>query len=232
MSEQAWLSLSLLAEDEATVSCPSSYLTIPKDILPVKDDLWYDCHCMRVEDRPEHQTHPAPTPEDEQEMSFTTALRHLVDNMFTDQIIAERLQTIPGDGKALEVLVENWKQGLTQYLQETAQSGIHNIVATLDVIQASDTPLSVSEPHQWQEIEAWHKPFPVAYICREDLRGILPNEQIAALSDQDMAQIADKMSDAYQDGGGYWDSLMEIAGRISAEKQTPQPPTVKVSPAA
>jgi hypothetical protein len=183
---------------------------------------------MRVEDRPEHHSHPGPSPEDEQEMSLAATLRHLVDDLFTHQNIAEKLQPL-ARGEGLEMLVENWKQGLAQQLYDATQTGIGGIVATLDLLQANpDAPVLGVEAHQWQQIEAWHKPFPVAYICREDLRGILAEEQIAALNDEEMSQIAAKMSDTYQDGGEYWNSLMEIANRLTTEGQTI--PTLVVQP--
>jgi len=169
---------------------------------------------MGLEDRPEHQQHPGPTPEDEQEVSLATTLRQLVDDVFTDRDITERLQAIPG-GEALEVLVENWKQGLTQHLVDSAQYGLENIVDTLELIQASaDTPVAVTEPYEWQQVEAWHKPFPVAHICREDLRGILPDEQVATLSDDQMTHIATRMSAAYQTNGEYWKSLMTTTNLV------------------
>ncbi len=58
----------------------------------------------------------------------------------------------------------------------------------------------------------------MASICREDLRGILTVEEIARLDDGDMESIADRVSDAYRDSGGYWESL-EIMARFVLDKE-------------
>lgn len=69
------------------------------------------------------------------------------------------------------------------------------------------------------EIEPWYQPFTVASICRQDLRGILPDDLIAALDDSDMEWIADKMSDIYRDSGGYWESLAVMAQARLTQQQ-------------
>ncbi len=74
---------------------------------------------------------------------------------------------------------------------------------------------------QWETslgIEAWHKPFVVASVCRADLQGILTDEAITGLGDADMEAIADRMSDAYRDCGGYWESL-EIMAKLVIERK-------------
>ena len=174
---------------------------------------------MSKEGTLEHHSPLSSTPEQEQEMSLATSLRHLVDDLFTDEVIAQRLENLSGNDEALENLVENWKQGLTQHLVDSAQAGGHNIVATLDLFQANPgAPALSTEPYEWQQLEAWHKSFSISYVCREDLRGILPDEQIADLTDEQMGQIAAKMSDVFQDNGGYWESLVEIVGKVSGEQ--------------
>ncbi|MCP4286090.1 MAG: hypothetical protein GY792_16845, partial [Gammaproteobacteria bacterium] len=60
---------------------------------------------------------------------------------------------------------------------------------------------------EWQTIEARYTPFSVTSICRDDLRGVLPAQEIATLDDSDMETIASRMSDAYRDSGGYWEGL-------------------------
>ncbi len=63
-----------------------------------------------------------------------------------------------------------------------------------------------------------NKPFPIASVCRADLRGILTDEQIASLSDGEMESIADRMGDAFTDSGLYWESL-EIMAKHVTEKE-------------
>ncbi len=63
-----------------------------------------------------------------------------------------------------------------------------------------------------------YKSFTVASICREDLRGILTDEEITRLCDGDMENISNRMSDAYRDSGGYWESL-EIMARFVLDKE-------------
>ena len=63
-----------------------------------------------------------------------------------------------------------------------------------------------------------YKPFTVASICREDLRGILTDEEIARLDDGEMESIADRMSNAHRDSGVYWESL-EIMARFVLDKE-------------
>jgi hypothetical protein len=165
---------------------------------------------MSVENRPEHHPHSALSLKEDPEMMLATTLRHLVDDIFTNQDIVEKLQSLAG-GQGMEMLVENWKQGLTQHLYEATQVGIGGIIATLDLFQANpDAPVLNTEPHQW-----------------EDLRGILANEQIVALSDEEMSEIAANMSDAYHESGGYWESLMEIANLVTTEKQPIPTPAIQ-----
>lgn len=54
-------------------------------------------------------------------------------------------------------------------------------------------------------------------ICRADLQGILPDEQIARLDDIDMQMIADKMGDAYCENG-FWTDLGIIAEHVLATR--------------
>jgi hypothetical protein len=68
------------------------------------------------------------------------------------------------------------------------------------------------------EHDEWHQPFLISSVCRANLRGILTEEEIAALSDDDMEDIADKMSDAHRDAGGYWEAL-EIFARLVLERK-------------
>ncbi len=68
------------------------------------------------------------------------------------------------------------------------------------------------------EQETLHQSFTIASVCRADLRDILTDEEITTLSDDDMADITDRMSDAYRDNGGYWESL-EIMARFVLKRK-------------
>ena len=68
--------------------------------------------------------------------------------------------------------------------------------------------------HDW-----WHKPFLISSVCRADLRGTLTEEEIAVLSDDEMEDIAEKMSDAHRDAGGYWEALELFAKLVLKRKE-------------
>lgn len=61
--------------------------------------------------------------------------------------------------------------------------------------------------------DCWEQPFPITTVCRFDLQKFLSIEQIAAI---DMAELADKMSDAYCDMD-FWIDL-EILAREAAQE--------------
>lgn len=173
---------------------------------------------MTAETRPNQYVYPQPTKEQDEEMSLPAAFHRVVDDLFTHQVVAETLAVIADDA-AMERLVQTWKQSLAHHLAETAQVSLENVVATLNLFQGHDgPPVTDVERQEWQEIEARHTPFEVSTICREDLRGIIANEEITTLSDEEMQQIATKMSDAYQDGG-YWVHLAEAAQSILQQRQ-------------
>ena len=174
---------------------------------------------MSLENRPEATAYPVLSETEVWEMSVAAALRRVVDDLFAYQIIAEKLEGVPMDDVMTAVL-ESWKQGLAQELSDVAQAGVQNIAATLDLIQSGDKlPIAEVERQEWAQIARWHIPFIVAGICREDLQGLLSDEEIATLSDSDMESIADKMSDAYRDSGGYWESLEIMARSVLVQVQ-------------
>lgn len=174
---------------------------------------------MSVENRAEHQTHPGPSKELTQEMSLGTALRGVVDDLFTNQAIAERLRALTGDPE-VEALLETWKRDLTGQLEETARLSVENAAGIIDLLQsAGATPSLVPQERQeWAEIAAWYKPFTVASICREDLRGILSDEEITTLSDHQMQQIADRIRDGSQESGSYWELLSEATRLVLGQQ--------------
>ena len=66
----------------------------------------------------------------------------------------------------------------------------------------------------------WAKPFPVGSVYRYDLQRIsLTNEQIDALSDVDMLQIAQKMQVMYLQGE-FFKHLAIAAGEVLQEKES------------
>ncbi len=178
---------------------------------------------MDVEHRPERTSHPEQP--NEWQASFATALDNVVETLFTREAITERLRGHESD-QYLQMSLSIHKQALVKLLAETAEQAIEDFLTHINGLQASPgVPLypplpTLSETQTTPRINALYqyKSFTVASICREDLRGILTNEEITALDDTDMEDIADRMSDAYRDSGGYWESL-EIMARFVLEKE-------------
>jgi hypothetical protein len=114
------------------------------------------------------------------------------------------------DQMYLALFADDWAQNLeTQGWLEDAEKWNTGNSATA---QATDLKTSAHQEHDW-----WHKPFLISSVCRADLRGILTEEEIATLSDDDMEDIAERMSDAHRDAGGYWEAL-EIFSRLVLER--------------
>lgn len=183
---------------------------------------------MPHETDPLSPTSPEPSKETISEMSFNAAIHRAINDLFTCQVIAEKLQNIPPND-ALEALVETWKQGLVYHLKETAQGMVQHVVANLDLIQSGESQsLSEIERLEWQQIEHWYTPFPIVTICREDLRGILPDKEIAHLSDEDMTQIAAKMGDTFHNADAYRQNLeitvKSVLNETQSETQQPLEP--------
>jgi len=64
------------------------------------------------------------------------------------------------------------------------------------------------------QTEFWNKEFPITSITRADLVSAgFTKEQVEALSDPDMAEIASAMEDVYCDHG-YWEDLELCANRV------------------
>ena len=66
--------------------------------------------------------------------------------------------------------------------------------------------------------EAWLKPFSITSVCREDLRGILSDGEIAGLDDADMREIAEHMADAYCESV-FWIDLPIMAEQSKGSEQ-------------
>ena len=64
---------------------------------------------------------------------------------------------------------------------------------------------------------AWLKPFPITSVCREDLRGIVSDNEIARLDDADMQEIAERMADAYCESA-FWIDLPIVAEYVLENK--------------
>lgn len=181
---------------------------------------------MSVETRPDQLGPPDPAPELVREMALDTALRRLVDDLFTHQAIAERLGSIAADPE-VEALVNTWKQQLTDELAETAYRSVENVAGVIDLLHSAGATLSLApqERQEWERKAGWHKPFPVAAICREDLRSLLHDETIATLTDEHLRQIADRLGDAWRNGGNYEDSLAQttwlVVGKLDLTELDP-----------
>jgi hypothetical protein len=182
---------------------------------------------MTPESQPLHQEAPfEPSKKVASEMSFGAAMRRAVDDLFTYQAIGEKLPAGPKD-EGIDALLETWKQGLTLHLQEAAQGMVQHVVANLNLIQSgASQPLSEAERLEWQRLEHWYTPFPIATICREDLRGLLPDTDITSLSDEAMTQLATQMSDLFHDTGIYSQSLNIATKSVltQGQDQPPEPP--------
>lgn len=158
-----------------------------------------------------------PSKEAISEMSFSAAMRRAIEDLFTDQAIGEKMQALPPND-VIETLVETWKQGLATRLQTEAQATVENISAILDLLQSNE-PLSTVEPMEWLRAERSYAPFSVATVCREELRDLIPNEDVAGLSDDDMGRIAVQMGDALRHTAVYWQSLEAAAKSVLNERQ-------------
>jgi hypothetical protein len=106
---------------------------------------------MRTEDRPGHHRQAEPSIEDDPELSFSGALRDLVDDLFTCQPIAEALQGVERD-EAIEAFVNDWKQGLTQHLQEMMEIVVETFLIDLKRFQLGQTTTFSPAPGQGPNI--------------------------------------------------------------------------------
>jgi hypothetical protein len=185
-----------------------------------------------LEDRPEHTPSPdLPEPENT-ETVFAAAVYSAVDELFARQAVTKRLQETAGD-QQIETFVGRWKHALVQQFEQTAAAAMTQFLAHLDMFQVQGpaegtepafplsffSPEPAAQPNEPQAV--WHKPFLISSVCRADLKGIIPDETIARLDDADMEWIADKMSDAHRDSGGYWESL-EIMVQALLERRAQQ----------
>ena len=102
---------------------------------------------MRTEDRPGHQRQAEPPVGDDPELTFSGALRDLVDDLFTCQPIAEALQGVERD-EAIEAFLNDWKGGLTRHLQETMEIVIENFLIDLTRFQLGQTTTFSPTPGQ------------------------------------------------------------------------------------
>lgn len=105
---------------------------------------------ISIEDRPNYLS---PSEQEVKEMSVTVALRKVVDDLFTCEVIAEKLQGAEGD-QQVEALVSHHKQILVEHLEEIAWRGVDEFLAHLDHLQAQpELPLSPS-PDQRDELDS------------------------------------------------------------------------------
>ena len=181
---------------------------------------------MGVEHRPESQSQAESS--SDRQGSFAAALNNVVETLFTSEAITERLRGHESD-QFVQMFLAIHKQALTEQFAETAEQAVEGFLSKIDGLQASPgVPLypplpALREAEVEPRINALnrYRPFTVASICREDLRGILAEEEIARLDDGEMESIADRMSNVLQDSGGYWESL-EIMARFVLDKDRVQ----------
>lgn len=60
----------------------------------------------------------------------------------------------------------------------------------------------------------WYERFPIISVQRRNLQRFHSEEEIARLSDKDMADIADKMVDALQNEKVFWRELRLLAKEV------------------
>jgi hypothetical protein len=66
------------------------------------------------------------------------------------------------------------------------------------------------------------KMFPITSICKQDIKdtGNFNPEDIDMFDDGDMGYIANKMSDAYMDGGGgFWEDMAYFVEKVLKDKK-------------
>jgi hypothetical protein len=102
---------------------------------------------MSIEDRPERQPQDGPPTRDEWEMSFIGNMTGAVDTLFTYKPIVEKLQGLEGD-EQVQNFVQQWKQVVNLYLEETAWTAVESFLADFERLQAGETPLLSPTPPQ------------------------------------------------------------------------------------
>jgi hypothetical protein len=85
---------------------------------------------MAVEDRPEHLLTSALSIENDPPLTYSGVLRQAIDDLFTSQGITEKLQGLEDD-EAVASLIEGWKQGLLDHLEETTTLAVENFLTDL-----------------------------------------------------------------------------------------------------
>ena len=86
---------------------------------------------MSVEERPELQPNLGPSENEQEENSFGNAIRLAVDNLFTRQDIADRLQGNREDDQIKTLLLDS-KRDLVERLVETAEQSVEGFFTGLD----------------------------------------------------------------------------------------------------
>jgi hypothetical protein len=104
---------------------------------------------MSVEKRSEDQPYLEPTVEEQWEKSFGVAIRKAIDDLFTYQPIAERLQQSEGDERA-KLLVSEHKLILVEQIEELAGRTITELLDQLSPPQAQPG-LPLSALPDWRE---------------------------------------------------------------------------------
>ena len=86
---------------------------------------------MNVEQQPDQSSSLEPTVEEQREQAFGMAMRRAVDDLFTNQPIADALAGTEGDTE-VEHFIDVWKQGLVEFLEGTGKMAVEEFIKDFD----------------------------------------------------------------------------------------------------
>ena len=162
---------------------------------------------MTVEQKPERIPPSDPTPEAQAEKAINALVWNLVDLVFTPQALSHPRQSLDDPDGAVTELVTDWKQTLFQEIVATIDFNRDATVPILASVETADPPFNLEDLAYMRRMAKLHQSFQIASVCRQDLSHILTDDELDQFTDGDMEFITEKMSDAFQDTGVYWESL-------------------------
>ncbi|MCB0167865.1 MAG: hypothetical protein KDI79_26800 [Anaerolineae bacterium] len=89
---------------------------------------------MSVEQQPNQSSPLEPTVEEQREQAFGMAMRRAVDDLFTNQPIADVLAGTEGNTE-VEHFIGVWKQGLVEFLEGTGVMAVEEFVKDFERFQ-------------------------------------------------------------------------------------------------
>ncbi|MCB0173220.1 MAG: hypothetical protein KDJ97_22035 [Anaerolineae bacterium] len=89
---------------------------------------------MSVEQQPDQSSSLEPTVEEQREQAFGIAMRRAVDDLFTNQPIADALAGTEGDTE-VEHFIGVWKQGLVEFLAGTGEMAVEEFIKDFERFQ-------------------------------------------------------------------------------------------------